>query len=132
LAAKELKRKLPVIPKQLLPLLELYRFPGNIREMESLVFDAISRSPVKTLSIDVFHAYIPDSDRQINALPKTHSNPFFGGGDLEGNFPSLKKMNDILIQRALEQANGNQSLAAKLLGISRQALNKRLKCTTSG
>jgi DNA-binding protein Fis len=32
-----------------------------------------------------------------------------------------------LIDEALERSNGNQSIAALSLGISRQALNKRLK-----
>jgi DNA-binding protein Fis len=32
-----------------------------------------------------------------------------------------------LINEAMQRANGNQSIAALSLGISRQALNKRLK-----
>jgi DNA-binding protein Fis len=33
----------------------------------------------------------------------------------------------LLIDEALKRSNGNQSIAALSLGISRQALNKRLK-----
>jgi DNA-binding protein Fis len=41
--------------------------------------------------------------------------------------PTLKKIEQLLIDEALNRSNGNQSIAALSLGISRQALNKRLK-----
>jgi len=40
--------------------------------------------------------------------------------------PTLKQAEEFLVRRALEQAKGNQGIAAQLLGITRQALNKRL------
>ena len=42
-------------------------------------------------------------------------------------FPTLKEAETELINRALELAKGNQGVAASLLGISRQALNNRLR-----
>ena len=41
-AAHELGKKKPTIPKELLPLLSSYSFPGNIRELRSMLFDAVS------------------------------------------------------------------------------------------
>ena len=41
--------------------------------------------------------------------------------------PTLKQIEQLLIDEALKRANNNQSIAALSLGISRQALNKRLK-----
>ena len=46
---------------------------------------------------------------------------------ISGRFPTLKEMNDFLISEALKQSNGNQGIAASMLGITRQALNSRLK-----
>ena len=43
-----------------------------------------------------------------------------------GPMPTLKEMEKFLIDKALETANGNQTIAAGLLGISRKALNNRL------
>ena len=40
--------------------------------------------------------------------------------------PTFKQAEDFLVRRALEQAKGNQGIAASLLGVTRQALNKRL------
>ena len=46
--------------------------------------------------------------------------------DYLANVPTLRQAEELLIHRALEQAKGNQGIAALLLGVSRQALNKRL------
>jgi len=44
--------------------------------------------------------------------------------------PTLKQIEQLLIDEALKRSNNNQSIAALGLGISRQALNKRLKKTS--
>ncbi|NIO86618.1 MAG: sigma-54-dependent Fis family transcriptional regulator, partial [Candidatus Aminicenantes bacterium] len=43
------------------------------------------------------------------------------------NLPTLKQVEEILIEEALERSGGNQTIAAQVLGISRQALNNRLQ-----
>ncbi|HCB13479.1 MAG TPA: hypothetical protein DEP36_07940 [Gammaproteobacteria bacterium] len=43
------------------------------------------------------------------------------------HMPTLKQATDLLIQEALRRSSGNQTAAAKLLGISQQALSKRLR-----
>lgn len=45
---------------------------------------------------------------------------------IPGRFPTLKEADDFLVAEALRRARGNQGIAASMLGISRQALNKRL------
>ncbi len=40
--------------------------------------------------------------------------------------PTIKEFNDNLIKEALRRTNNNQSEAAKILGLTRQALSKRL------
>jgi DNA-binding protein Fis len=44
-----------------------------------------------------------------------------------GEFPTLAALNEYAIDQALERTDNNQSQAARLLGISKQALSKRLK-----
>ena len=41
--------------------------------------------------------------------------------------PTLKQAEQLLIDEAMKRANGNQSIASLSLGITRQALNRRLK-----
>lgn len=42
-------------------------------------------------------------------------------------FPAQRQAEDILIQEALKRTEGNQTMAAILLGITRQTLNRHLK-----
>lgn len=45
--------------------------------------------------------------------------------------PTLKEMEEILVTEALRRSKGNQGIAASMLGITRQALNKRLHKKTT-
>jgi DNA-binding NtrC family response regulator len=44
-----------------------------------------------------------------------------------GRFPTLREAEDAVIEEALKRAEGNQTIAAELLGVSRRALNNRLR-----
>jgi DNA-binding protein Fis len=44
--------------------------------------------------------------------------------------PTLDEAEEFLIKEALRVSGGNQRVAAEMLGISRQALNKRLQRDT--
>jgi DNA-binding NtrC family response regulator len=45
---------------------------------------------------------------------------------IPGKFPTLSQAESYLTREAMRRANGNQGVAAMLLGISRPALNRRL------
>jgi two-component system nitrogen regulation response regulator GlnG len=128
-AAKRLSRNPPSVPEELVILLESYDFPGNIRELESMVYDAVSRSKGNTLALESFREKIRQSSRGAPARPA-------GGSDRTRfsaweRLPSIREASEELIREALKRAKGNQGIAAEMLGISRTALNKRLKATKS-
>ncbi|MDO9080950.1 MAG: helix-turn-helix domain-containing protein, partial [Desulfuromonadales bacterium] len=56
-------------------------------------------------------------------VPAAGGNPFSG---LE-RLPTFGDAAELLVEEAMQRADGNQSLAARLLGISQPALSKRLK-----
>lgn len=125
-SAKALKKKKPAYPDELITLLKSYHFPGNIRELESMVFDAVSRHESKTLSTKVFSAHMKrNSQRPSSRLEGCES--------LEACLatleilPQLKELDKALVKESLRRSNGNQSVAAGLLGITPQALSSRLK-----
>ncbi|ORJ57594.1 sigma-54-dependent transcriptional regulator [Geothermobacter hydrogeniphilus] len=120
-AAAELEKPVPTAPPELISLLNTYSFPGNIRELQAMVHDAVSQHPGGVLSCDVFQRRIGDA-RQTGGLVPAR-NPFTVLDDL----PTLAEAGDLLVDAALERAGNNQTLAARLLGISQPALSKRLK-----
>ena len=87
-----------------------------------MVIDAVARQRGPALGLHIFREAMGMSE-QSPILP-THT------GDIEfalpEKLPTLKEAEDLLIQEALNRSEGNQGIAAGLLGISRQALNKRL------
>jgi transcriptional regulator with GAF, ATPase, and Fis domain len=64
----------------------------------------------------------PESE-SISATPPTEQNPFAGVERL----PTFFEAADLLVTEAMGRASGNQSIAARILGITQSALCKRLK-----
>ena len=120
-AANELNKNKPTIPKELYTLLENYHFPGNIRELRSLAFEAMSHHRSGILSMQQFEKILHFKPKQQQ---KNEKSTFF---DTNEPLPSFQEINHLLIQEAMARTNNNQSMAAKLLGISQPALSKRLK-----
>lgn len=122
-AATELQRKAPNIPPALYQLLRCYGFPGNVRELEGMVFDAVARQKGGTLSLHSFRIAM-GLDEAVEAPPNNKN----GAPELTfpETLPTLKEIEEALIEEALQRANDNQGIAASLLGMTRQALNKRL------
>jgi DNA-binding NtrC family response regulator len=123
-AAAMLGKPAPAAPAELNRYLAAYRFPGNIRELESIIHDAVARSGSRILPLESLVAVI-GSDLRVPAAPApiTSHCPVCPFGE---KFPTLKGAEDLLIAEALRLADNNQRLAAAYLGITRQALNKRL------
>ena len=121
-----LQKKAPTPPPELFPLLASYPFPGNVRELQTMVHDAVFRHSGRVLGLESFKNTIAERRPEMSAssLPAACSldAPNLFGGQL----PTLKQADDFLVQRAMAMAKDNQGIAASLLGITRQALNKRL------
>ena len=122
-ASANLKRKKPTPPWELYTLLSTYSFPGNIRELRSMVFDAVARHSKKVMSLDVFRERIcPCSEVNSHLLsPETEGKIKFGN-----TLPTIKEAEEVLIREALKVSRGNQTIASGILGLTRKALNSRL------
>ena len=120
-AAAELGKKKPTTPPELVTLLSTYAFPGNVRELEAMVYDAVSVHGSRVLSMQTFRQRIGQAPAQTE-IPAGRS-AFAGIEPL----PNLGEAVEQLIAEAMQRANGNQSIASRLLGISQPALSKRLK-----
>jgi DNA-binding NtrC family response regulator len=123
-SAQALSKRVPTPPPELLSLLATYDFPGNIRELQTMVNDAVSRHRAGVLSMESFRGVIGSPERKLPA-PGEDAAAISADAFLAG-LPTLKQAEAFLVSRALAQAKGNQGIAAQLLGVTRQALNKRL------
>ena len=119
-ACEEYQREVPQVSRNLLSLLRRYSFPGNIRELRSMIFDAVSRHPGGPLPVETF-----EQATEANALlePEIGQEVALSIGS---NFPTLREATELLIGEALRRSGGNQAQAARLLGITPPALSRRL------
>lgn len=120
-AASSMKRKKPSVPPELVSVLSAYDFPGNVRELQTMLFDAVASHKSGVLSTAGFKELI--GTRPAAQPVQEGKYPF----EIKGRFPTLAEAGTYLTEEALKLSKGNQGAAAALLGISRQALNKRLK-----
>jgi DNA-binding NtrC family response regulator len=135
-AAAELGKKPPAAPPELYPLLRSYDFPGNVRELQSMVFEAVNAEHSGSLPLAVFREAIGTA--YCDDTGGTRSDPASGGkaraeapagGSLvfPNPLPSAGELTELLFDEAMRRAGGSQSVAARLLGVSPQAVSKRLK-----
>ena len=130
-AAMELNKPPPVVAPDALRRLMAYSFPGNVRELRSMIFDAVSRAQAGQLEAADFDL-MADSDCRAVEQPAA-------GGQGAGlnsvlreltageRVPTLADAENRLIARALEITRNNVSMAAGMLGVSRQTLYRKLK-----
>lgn len=124
--AAALGKRKPTPPNELYAYLAAYDFPGNIRELRSMVFDAVARHNGKMLSMESFLETIGVNRTLEQPLRSVDINDMYTCPDSLERLPTLKEAEEALIAHALKRADGNQGVAAGYLGLSRHALNKRL------
>jgi transcriptional regulator with PAS, ATPase and Fis domain len=93
--------------------LRAYAWPGNVRELKNVIERAVLLEDGPVLEARHFPAELTREGRPAR----------LGGGPV----PSLQEVEDQHVLRVLEYTEHNKSLAARLLGISRQSLLDRLK-----
>jgi DNA-binding NtrC family response regulator len=126
-AARALDKKKPTVPKELMDLLNTYHFPGNVRELRSMIFDAVSHHESGILSMERFKIAIGPETAPAAGFVLAHPMEDRMSLTFTEQLPTLNQAEELLISEALKRSRGNQTVAARLLGITRQALNRRLK-----
>ena len=101
-----------------------YDWPGNIREMRNLIERAMLLSGSGRLTVDglptelMIPAIVAGNEPEANPEPLIVLGP--KGVD-------IREVERLLVEKAIQQADGNQSRAAQLLGLSRDQLRYRLQ-----
>ena len=105
-------------PPEAEAILLTHRWPGNVRELRNLVERLTILSPGRTVS----PGDLPLVPVQAEVAPPPH-----GPGASRSIDAELEASERTLVLSALRQAGGHRSQAAKVLGISRHALKRRLQ-----
>ena len=117
--ARENGKDIHAITPAALKLLMDYHWPGNVRQLENIVERGVALAAGPVLDVDDIH--LDQRGPAAATLSAGASGvPFLPEG------MTLELWEDEMIREAMRRANGNKSEAARLLGLSRNALRYRL------
>jgi len=102
------------ITPEAMQILVNYHWPGNVRELQNIIERACALAKGTVLEVEDIHLDL----RPARALN--------GAGNFLPEGMTLEQWEDEMIRESLRRANGNKSQAARLLGLSRNALRYRL------
>ena len=110
---REFRKKIKGISDEILSVFHAYPFPGNIRELEN----AIERAVIVCEGDKLNKEHLPQSFQDMNTPAA-----------LKGKgFVTLAKLNEQYILEVMRVTKGNKSEAARILGINRGSLWRKLK-----
>jgi DNA-binding NtrC family response regulator len=113
--SRKLGREMPKVEKEIIEAMQQYDFPGNVRELKHMVERALILCEGDVITFAHF-------DHLKIKMQKTSSDNIHGAAPL-----SLEIVEKESIENALRKAGNNKSQAARLLNISRQALDRKLE-----
>lgn len=99
--------------EQAIQTLMRHDWPGNVRELSNLVERCLVLAEGDVIDVDD----LPLSVSPLDCLLTSY---------VDGHFPSLDELEDAYIKRVLEATGGNKQLAARILGIDRKTILRRL------
>jgi DNA-binding NtrC family response regulator len=133
---RELGREIREIAPEALALLSAYSWPGNIRELQSVLKQALLQASGAVL-VPGFLPTLVNYGQEVGSSPQRDGSGGFkfedfiqqqlesGVSDLYGQ--THEELDRILLPLVLRFSDGNQHQAARLLGIARQTLRQKLR-----
>lgn len=132
---QELGGAVRAFPPETLEILQSYSWPGNVRQLQSVVRESILRARGHIL----FPEFLPEElhrPQNVTAVPGlTEQEPSLdsfianllrqGGQDLHAR--ATDALDRVLYARVLGHTRGNQTQASEMLGISRNTLRQKLR-----
>jgi DNA-binding NtrC family response regulator len=107
-AAEDLHKPVPLLSEDAVLFLVTYPWPGNIRELKSVLRRAILRSR-GSITADMLKLFLSTSPARVS-LPTIR----------------MEELEKLAIEEALSRANGRKMLAAELLGMDYQRFKRKL------
>jgi DNA-binding NtrC family response regulator len=112
--AEDSRKPVEGVSPQAMQILVNYHWPGNVRELQNIVERSCALAKGSVLE---------PADIHLDVRPSKAAN---GAAGFLPEGMTIEQWEDEMVQEALRRANGNKSQAARLLGLSRNALRYRL------
>ena len=116
--ATEFRKEIRGLTRRAQVRLAQHSWPGNVRELENVIGHAAMMTLSDTIDIQDLPGYLQAGSEHV-AAPALSAPPV--------EVRSIEEQERLLLMRALEAAGGNQSRAARILRIGRDALRYKLK-----
>jgi DNA-binding NtrC family response regulator len=117
----------PVRPvsAEALRLFQGYDWPGNVRQFENAIEQAVIFAQGETLDVDAFRGVLDDQRSSASSVvPPPSLEGFFG--------KSLRELEEWYIKETLKRFRGNRTRTAKFVGLSLRSLQYKLKRYDAG
>jgi len=124
--SRQTNRRITKLGDEMMDLFTKYHWPGNIRQLRNVVRTSLVLGAGSTLSL-------ADASWLFDELqPRTQKDCFLSSRDACGSLPDLSGLPLVEVERqaildTLEQTSGNQTKAAKILGISDRTLRGKIR-----
>jgi transcriptional regulator with PAS, ATPase and Fis domain len=112
--AGEMQKDVQFIDAGMMDLLSQYSWPGNVRELENIIERAVALATRATIGVD----QLPDHIRNLTI------ETYRAAGN---TIPTLEEQEKRYIEWVLQKTEGNKTHAAKIMGIDRVSLWRKLK-----
>lgn len=123
MAQTEHGRKIMAIEPGWFEKLESYDWPGNVRQLRNVVEAAVVTAGENTLRTAALRL---DGAKRMDADETQATVPLAGGASWEDGL-TLEQIERRILEQTLRKLNGNRSLAADQLGISRRTIQRKIK-----
>jgi len=112
--SQAMKKEIDAIQPEAMDLLRRYSWPGNVRELENIMERAVALENGPMIRV----ADLPDYIHNVTIETYRHT---------PSDIPTLEDQERRYIQWVLEKNEGNKTKAAKIMGIDRVSLWRKLK-----
>ena len=107
-----MKRKVPVLSPEASKKIAEYSWPGNIRQLENAMVYAVNMSHDGMIKLN----NLPDELQSVDIMDKKYN-----------KLMPLRELEKMAIEEAMVHTGNNTGDAAKILGMSRTTLYRKLK-----
>jgi DNA-binding NtrC family response regulator len=109
-------KAISLIEQDVIELLEMYDYPGNVRELDNIIAEAVVVETGRTLTRRSLPRYVLNavSNSRVSSVPPSERK-------------TISEIEAEHIRHMLELTDGNRTTAAEILGISRVSLISKIK-----